>query len=79
MGGRRLGVAHVERWLDTSAEACAMHCSNAADFTCRSFNYHAAKRLCTLAEDDAGRAGGLRPVLPSSFQSSTGLGINSET
>ena len=63
-------MAHVERWLDTSAEACAMHCSNAADFACRSFNYHAAKRLCTLAEDNVGRAGGLRPVIGSSFQRS---------
>ena len=27
VGGRRLAVPYVERWLDTSAEACAMHCS----------------------------------------------------
>ena len=59
VGGRRLAVAHLERWLDTSVEACAMHCSNAADFTCRSFNYHAAKRLCTLSESNVGRSGGL--------------------
>ena len=26
-GGMRLAVPYVERWLDTSAEACAMHCS----------------------------------------------------
>ena len=27
VGGRRLTVPYMERWLDTSAEACAMHCS----------------------------------------------------
>ena len=26
-GGARLAVPYVERWLDASAEACAMHCS----------------------------------------------------
>ena len=79
-GGARLAVPYVERWLDASAEACAMHCSvrwrpfhaqtesvsfrgfpsqNADDFTCRSFNYHAGKRLCTLSESNVGLSGGL--------------------
>ena len=46
--GLRLDIAYVERWLDTSASACAIHCKNARGFVCKSFNYHAAKRLCTL-------------------------------
>ena len=29
------------------------------DFTCRSFNYHAAKRLCTLSESNVGLSGNL--------------------
>ena len=32
---------------------------NAEDFTCRSFNYHAGKRLCTLSESNVGLSGGL--------------------
>ncbi len=55
--GRRLGTPHVERWLDSTAVSCAAHCRRARGFLCRSFGYHAARRLCTLSEDNMGRVG----------------------
>lgn len=57
--GTRLASPYAERWLDSSARACAVHCRNARGFVCRSFNYHAGKRLCTLSEDNVGTAGRL--------------------
>ncbi len=81
LGRSRLTVPYVERWLHTSTEACAQHCTvptfqrnslvkcmytsdvfhlqSAVDFTCKSFNYHAAKRLCTLSESNVGMSGSL--------------------
>ena len=58
-GGYRLNVPFVERWLDTTLHACSMHCKRAQNFKCRSFNYHAAKRLCTLNEENIGMSGKL--------------------
>lgn len=59
MGSQRLDVAYLERWLHTSSEACAAHCKRAEDFECKSFNYHAAKRLCTLSDTNNGLTGKL--------------------
>ena len=58
-GRSRLDTPYLERWLDSTVRACAIHCKNARGFICRSFNYHAGKRLCTLAEDNVGTTGKL--------------------
>lgn len=52
-------MSFVERWLDTTVEACASHCVRTDDFQCRSFNYHSAKRLCTISESNVGLSGKL--------------------
>ena len=56
---KRLDVKYVKRWLNMSPESCASQCTNAKDFTCRSFNYHKGKQLCTLSEDNIGSSGRL--------------------
>ncbi len=58
-GRSRLDVHYLARWLHTSKEACALHCIKTEDFECRSFNYHATKRLCTLNEQNIGMSGKL--------------------
>ncbi len=52
-------MKYVKRWLNMSPKSCASQCTNAKDFTCRSFNYHKGKQLCTLSEDNIGSSGRL--------------------
>ncbi len=59
--GSRLDVPYLERWLETHAKGCAKYCAQASDFTCRSFNYQAAKRLCVLNELNIGQSGKMEP------------------
>ena len=56
---KRLDVKYVKRWLNMSPKSCATQCTRAKDFTCRSFNYHKTKQLCTLSEDNIGSSGRL--------------------
>ncbi len=55
--GRRVEAPHLERWLDSTAEACAAHCRRARGFVCKSFGYQMARRLCTLSEENLGSVG----------------------
>ncbi len=58
-GRRRLESKYLQRMLDSSVRACAGYCLKADGFVCRSFNYHAGKRLCTLSEGNVGTLGAL--------------------
>ena len=53
----RLDVPYLERWLQTTAQGCAKYCIKAIDFTCKSFNYQASKKLCILNELNIGLTG----------------------
>ncbi|KAB7500990.1 hypothetical protein Anas_12965 [Armadillidium nasatum] len=42
---------------------CQSYCERESDFTCRSYNYHAERRECSLSSDDTSTAGGVTALI----------------